>query len=395
MGSTSRVPRCPRPVSRSRVALQVTLAVLDAAIGSSAHHHRHGAAGAARARGRRRPSARWPSPARSRSRSGSPAASGTTRHHRPADLPDRSSTPPRRARRDRRARRASAPPTLATHQPGAGARAATPRRRGSTGSSARSARRSPSTTSAARPSTPTRRPPSCSAAPASRRCWPPSPASSRRSSRSRHEDGSPVQLDDLPGRRLIAGEDDAVAADAQHPHTTPARRSGCSPRRRSRSDADGARLAINIIEDVTEAKDAELRQRFLAEAGQLLASSLDYQQTLERVARMIVPAARRLVRHRHASTSRASRGRWRSPTPIRRRSRWRTSCARRYPAGSRLADRRAGDPARRPGRAVPRDPRRAARRRRRRRGAPANHPRGRHALGDGGADADRRARRSA
>jgi serine phosphatase RsbU (regulator of sigma subunit) len=54
-------------------------------------------------------------------------------------------------------------------------------------------------------------------------------------------------------------------------------------------ESSGARLAINIIEDVTDAKDAELRQRFLAEAGQLLASSLDYEQTLERVARMIVP----------------------------------------------------------------------------------------------------------
>ena len=54
-------------------------------------------------------------------------------------------------------------------------------------------------------------------------------------------------------------------------------------------DPSGAKLAINIIEDVTDAKDAELRQRFLAEAGQLLASSLDYEQTLDAVARMIVP----------------------------------------------------------------------------------------------------------
>lgn len=54
-------------------------------------------------------------------------------------------------------------------------------------------------------------------------------------------------------------------------------------------DASGARLAINVIEDVTDSKDAELRERFLAEAGQLLASSLDDEQTLERVARMVVP----------------------------------------------------------------------------------------------------------
>jgi PAS domain S-box-containing protein len=102
------------------------------------------------------------------------------------------------------------------------------------------------------------------------------------------EDGSPVRVEDLPGRRLVAGE----PAPSLLTHSV----------RRDTGEAlwlltkatlyeepSGAKLAINIIEDVTEAKDAELRQRFLAEAGQLLASSLDYQQTLERVARMIVP----------------------------------------------------------------------------------------------------------
>jgi PAS domain S-box-containing protein len=102
------------------------------------------------------------------------------------------------------------------------------------------------------------------------------------------EDGSPVRVEDLPGRRLVAGE----PAPSLLTHSV----------RRDTGEAywlltkatlyeepSGAKLAINIIEDVTEAKDAELRQRFLAEAGQLLVSSLDYEQTLERVARMIVP----------------------------------------------------------------------------------------------------------
>ena len=153
-------------------------------------------------------------------------------------------------------------------------------------------------------------------------------------------------------------------------------------------EADGARLAINIIEDVTDAKDAELRQRFLAEAGQLLASSLDYEQTLERVARMIVPAARRLVRDRHGRREGRHgerRGRPRRPGegPDGARD------ARALPAGSRRADRRAGDPARRPAelyREIPDELLEAARGRR---GAPARHPRGRLPLGDGRADADR------
>ena len=40
------------------------------------------------------------------------------------------------------------------------------------------------------------------------------------------------------------------------------------------------RLAVNVIEDVTEVKRAELGQRFLAEASAVLASGLDYEQTL-------------------------------------------------------------------------------------------------------------------
>jgi serine phosphatase RsbU (regulator of sigma subunit) len=54
-------------------------------------------------------------------------------------------------------------------------------------------------------------------------------------------------------------------------------------------DADGSLLAVNVIEDVTEAKEAERRQRFLAEAGAVLTASLDYHETLERVARLAVP----------------------------------------------------------------------------------------------------------
>jgi PAS domain S-box-containing protein len=102
------------------------------------------------------------------------------------------------------------------------------------------------------------------------------------------EDGSPVAVEDLPGRRLVAGE--PVPSLLTH---SVRRDTGEAlwllTKATLYEDPSGARLAINIIEDVTEAKDAELRQRFLAEAGQLLASSLDYEQTLERVARMLVP----------------------------------------------------------------------------------------------------------
>ena len=55
-------------------------------------------------------------------------------------------------------------------------------------------------------------------------------------------------------------------------------------------DPDGSlSLIVSVIEDLTEVKRAELAQRVLAEAGQELSSSLDYERTLQRVAELTVP----------------------------------------------------------------------------------------------------------
>jgi len=48
-------------------------------------------------------------------------------------------------------------------------------------------------------------------------------------------------------------------------------------------------MAVNVLEDVTEVKKAEMTQRFLAQAGELLSSSLETEQTLAAVARLAVP----------------------------------------------------------------------------------------------------------
>jgi PAS domain S-box-containing protein len=103
------------------------------------------------------------------------------------------------------------------------------------------------------------------------------------------EDGSPVTVDDLPGRRLMRGDHDAPSLLTRSIRRDTGEAFWLLTKATLTHEPSGAPLAINIIEDVTDAKDAELRQRYLAEAGQLLASSLDYEQTLERVARMIVP----------------------------------------------------------------------------------------------------------
>jgi PAS domain S-box-containing protein len=102
------------------------------------------------------------------------------------------------------------------------------------------------------------------------------------------EDGTPVRVEDLPGRRLMAGEP-APSLLTYSVRRDTGEAFWLLTKATLYEDPSGARLAINIIEDVSDAKEAELRQRFLAEAGQLLASSLDYEQTLEAVARMIVP----------------------------------------------------------------------------------------------------------
>lgn len=55
-------------------------------------------------------------------------------------------------------------------------------------------------------------------------------------------------------------------------------------------DEEGeVQFAINIFQDITERRRTEEAQRFLAEAGGVIASSLDYEVTLASVARMTVP----------------------------------------------------------------------------------------------------------
>jgi PAS domain S-box-containing protein len=103
------------------------------------------------------------------------------------------------------------------------------------------------------------------------------------------EDGTLVRAEDYPGRQVVAGE-------PAEPLLT---RSVLLATGESRwlltkatvvHDERGRPLAVNVIEDVTEAKEAELRQRFLSGATQLLARSLDLDETLQQIAWLAVPS---------------------------------------------------------------------------------------------------------
>jgi PAS domain S-box-containing protein len=102
-------------------------------------------------------------------------------------------------------------------------------------------------------------------------------------------EGGPLDVADLPGRRALTGESPPTQLIQFIDRDTGERRWSRIKARPVR-DADGSvRLAINVIEDVTELKQVEQSQRFLAEASRVLADSLDYESTLATIARLAVP----------------------------------------------------------------------------------------------------------
>ena len=155
------------------------------------------------------------------------------------------------------------------------------------------------------------------------------------------------------------------------------------------------RLVVSVIEDITERKRSELAQRLLSRTGEVLASSLDYEQTLQEVAGLAVPELAdwcgvsmpdrhgviRQVAVVHSDPAKVEFAReLRPPLPEPRQRRGRLGAG----------------PARRAVAADPRDPRRAARAGGRGSRAARAAPQPRHALGGDGADGRRDAgRRSA
>jgi PAS domain S-box-containing protein len=101
--------------------------------------------------------------------------------------------------------------------------------------------------------------------------------------------GEAIRMEDLPSVRLLRGEQPeplllrAVHRDSGDEQWSLLKATAV------RDDAGAIEAAVTIIEDVTASRRATLRVEFLARIGELLASSLDYQQTLRNVAGLAVP----------------------------------------------------------------------------------------------------------
>ncbi|MEA2449179.1 MAG: hypothetical protein QOG63_1111 [Thermoleophilaceae bacterium] len=106
------------------------------------------------------------------------------------------------------------------------------------------------------------------------------------------EDGRPFPLEELPGRRALRGEDPEPALVRYRNARTGEEHWSQIKATAIRDESGEPVLAINVIEDVTDQREREETQRFLADVGAALTGSLDVDETLPRVARL---AARQLA----------------------------------------------------------------------------------------------------
>jgi PAS domain S-box-containing protein len=102
------------------------------------------------------------------------------------------------------------------------------------------------------------------------------------------ERGEPYPAERLPGRRALTGEQAEELLRFRVRATGEERwsRVKASP---ILDEGGDVAMAINVIEDVTDSKRAELDQQFLSESSRLLGASLDAELTLQRIATLSVP----------------------------------------------------------------------------------------------------------
>jgi PAS domain S-box-containing protein len=103
------------------------------------------------------------------------------------------------------------------------------------------------------------------------------------------EYGKPFPVEGLPGRRAIAEGEGGEVVVRFRVRATGEERWSAVKATPILDRAGGVAMAINVIEDITDHKRAELAQRFLSESSRVLGSSLDTAQVLRDVASLAVP----------------------------------------------------------------------------------------------------------
>jgi PAS domain S-box-containing protein len=103
------------------------------------------------------------------------------------------------------------------------------------------------------------------------------------------EDRRPFPLEALPGRRALAGEDAPEAVVRFRVRGTGEESWAAVKAAPIRDHEGNVTMAINVIEDITAHKRAELGQRFLARSATVLASSLNPDELMAQVANLAVP----------------------------------------------------------------------------------------------------------
>ena len=105
----------------------------------------------------------------------------------------------------------------------------------------------------------------------------------------RAADGSELALEDLPSVRVLRGQE-AEPLTLRSVNRLTGEESWVLLKATAVRDGAGAvEAAVTIIEDITADRRSALRMEFLVRAGEILASSLDYEQTLRNVAGLAVP----------------------------------------------------------------------------------------------------------
>lgn len=104
------------------------------------------------------------------------------------------------------------------------------------------------------------------------------------------EQGRELDLEQMPGRRLFAGERPEPLLVRNMVRATGEER-WIIVRASPVTDPETGRMlyAVNVLENITAVKRVQLAESFMSGASRVLASSLDYNETLQRVARLTVP----------------------------------------------------------------------------------------------------------